>query len=287
MSFTIDTSYVDHFSARIQMLSEQRTSRLRSAVAMEPDVTGESFTVERLGSVDATQITTLHGDTPLTSTPHTRRWGYIKDYDVADLIDKASRAKMLIVPDNSYEIKHAGAMGRGIDDEVIAAFGSAVNEGKSGSTSTAFPAGQKVVAGGVGLTIQKLIDAKEILDGNEVDEFHPRFAVVTSTQVSDLLEDDKISNNDYNTVKALVRGEVDTFMGFKFVRSERLLVDGSSDRLCYFYAKPAIRLAIQKEPGTEVNSRPDKRNAKQLYTWGSWGAVRAEDEMIVEVACVE
>lgn len=286
MAISIPTHFVEQFSSRVHMLAEQKTSRLRSTVMIDM-VDGESKAIERLGGSELNEITERHGDTPLNEVEHTRRWLYLRDFDVADLIDKPDRVKLLIEPDGKYTMRHASAMGRGIDDEVIRALGASATEGKTGTTTTVLPSAQKIVSGSTGMTIDKLIAAKEILDAAEIDDFIPRFCVAQSKQRSNLLSDDKISSNDYNTVKALVRGEIDTYLGFKFVSSERLQVDGSSDRLCYCYAQQAVTLGMGAEPSTTASPRPDKRNAQQIYTWGSWGAVRVEDEMVVQIACSE
>lgn len=289
MSITIDQSIVEQFSGNVHMLAEQRMSRTRATVITEP-VTGESFAIERIGGIDApNQITNRHGDTPLNNTPHSRRWGFIADYDVADLIDKQDRVKLLIDPDSKYTLRHAGTMGRGVDDAVISALGGNAAQGKSGTTTVALPSGQKIAHGSTGMTIAKLIQAKELLDAAEVDEFIPRFFLAGSRQIRDLLEDDKITSSDFNTVKALVAGTISEFMGFTFVRSERLVVGtiAASIRECYAYAQQAVTLGIAQEPTSVASTRPDKRNAAQIYTYGSWGAVRVEDEMVVQVACSE
>ena len=133
MSISIPESYVEQFSANVHMLAEQKMSRLRQAVRVEP-VTGESAAFERIGGIDApNKITTLHGDTPLNNTPHTRRWAFMADYDVADLIDRQSRVKLLIDPDSVYTRRHAGTMGRGIDDSIIAALGGSAATGHTGT----------------------------------------------------------------------------------------------------------------------------------------------------------
>lgn len=288
-SIEIPVSYVEQFSANVLMLAEQRMSRLRHTVQVEP-VTGESFAIERLGGIDAPNVvTTLHGDTPLNNTPHSRRWGFMADYDVADLIDRQSRVRMLIDVDSRYTMRHAGTMGRGIDDAIIAALGGTAATGKSGTGTQALPSAQKIAHGSTGLTIAKLIQAKEKLDAAEVDEFIPRYAVVGSKEVRQLLEDDKITSNDYNTVKALVQGQVNEFMGFNFIRSERLPVGviAANIRQCYFYAQTAVTLGIAMEPNSVASVRPDKRMASQIYTSGTWGAVRGEDVQVVEVAADE
>lgn len=287
MSVEIPVSYVDQFSSNVHMLAEQRMSRLRAAVDYEA-VTGDSFARERMGGIDAPNtVDELHGDTPLNSTPHTRRWGYIINYDVADLIDKQSKVALLIDPESRYTMRHAGTMGRGFDDAIISALGGTAMEGHTGSTSAALPSGQKITEGSTGMTVAKLLEAKRLLDAQEVDEFIPRYVVMGSTQFKDLLEDDKISNADYNTVKALVKGEIDTYLGFKFLRSERLLLSDSDTRLCYAWAQTGVLLGVSQEPVSVSAPRPDKRMASQIYTYGSWGAVRVEDEMVVEIPCDE
>lgn len=286
MSIDIPVSYVQQFSANVHLLAEQKFSRLRGTVR-EEDVTGESFSVETIGGIDkANLVTDLNGDTPLNDTPHGRRIGFIGDFDVADLIDKQSRVKLLINPDSIYTMRHAGTMGRSVDDSIIAALGGSAATGHTGTTLVSLPAAQKISSGTTGMTIGKLIEAKEKLDAAEVDEFIPRFMVLSAKQVSDLLEDDKITSSDFATVKALVAGTLDEFMGFTFRRSERLLKSGN-DRLCYAYAQAGVTLGIADEPQSIASVRPDKRMAAQIYTWGSWGTVRNEDVMVVEIANTE
>ncbi len=286
MSIDIPVSYVEQFSANVHMLAEQRFSRLRNTVRQN-SITGESWATERIGGIDkANLVTNLHGDTPLNNTPHSRRWGFVADYDVADLIDKQSRVKLLIDPDSKYTMRHAGTMGRSIDDAIIVALNGSAAEGKQGTTLVALPAAQKIASGSTGMTVAKLIQAKEKLDAAEVDEFIPRFFAIASKQLRDLLEDDKLTSNDFNTVKALVRGEINEFLGFTFVRTERL-IKVSNDRLCYAWAMDGMELGINDEPQSIAAPRPDKRMAQQIYTFGSWGAVRLEDEMVVEIGADE
>lgn len=296
-SITIDQSFVDQFSTNVHMLAEQRMSRLLRTIMREDEVTGESFTVERIGATTggntaqdpagaAHPINERHGETPLDNTPHTRRWGFLADYDVADLIDRQDRVRMLIDPDSAYTMKHAGTMGRTIDDIVFAALGGSVAEGRQGTTIVPYDtSNQQVASGSVGLTVAKIRRAKKILDKSEVDPFYKRYFVTSADGIDELLEDDKISSSDYNNVKALVRGEVDTFLGFEFVRSERVPLVGA-ERGDFAYVQPAVRFAMPKPPSSISADRPDRRHAKQIYTCMTAGAVRAEDVMVVRVLSV-
>ena len=112
MSVTIDQNFVEQFSDNVHMLAEQKMSRLRGTVNIEP-VTGESAAFERLGGTEVQEVTERHGDTPLNNTEHSRRWLFIRDFDVADLIDKQDKVKLLIEPEGRYTKRHAGAKGRG------------------------------------------------------------------------------------------------------------------------------------------------------------------------------
>ena len=296
MSVTVPQWMVQQFSTNVHYLAEQKMSKLRDTVQDEPDMTGEAKACERLGTTqDAPdQITTRHGDTPVGNTEHSRRWIFPGDYEVpADLIDNADKLKLLIDPQSGYTIRHAGVMARGIDDAVVAALGGSAAEGKYGPNAQAsliaLPSAQKIAHGSTGLTIAKLIAAQEQFDEDSVDDFWTRYFVATPKQRSNLLEDDKLTSNDYNTVKALVRGEIDSFMGFQFkwVPSARLPTIASNIRGCYAYVQPAIRFGMAQPPTTSADKRPDKRNSTQIYTWGSWGAVRIEDKLVIEVACDE
>ncbi|MGD9724405.1 MAG: phage capsid protein [Pirellulales bacterium] len=286
-SVDIPVAYVTQFSTNVHLLAEQRYSRLIGTV-MREDVTGESWSVEITGGTSVNKINERHGDTPLNNTPQTRRWGFISDYDVADLIDKQDRVKMLIQLDSIYTMRHAGAMGRALDDEIIDALYRTAVTGHTGSGTTAYDTtNQQLASGSVGLTIDKLNRAKEILDHNEVDDFYQRYFILGSRQIRELLEDDKITSADFNTVKALVEGKVDTFLGFKFIRTERLQLPSASTRNCFAYAQPAIRFGMAMAPNTVSSVRPDKRYAAQIYSCGSWGALRTEDQMVVSVLCSE
>lgn len=289
MAFEIPNAFVLQFSSQVAMLAEQKTSRLRRTV-MTTSVTGESWAIDRLGGSNGPQqIVERHGNTPLNDIPNDRRWGYLQDWDVADLIDKPDQLRMLWDPQSRYTVRHAGAMGRAMDLTILNALGGPVAEGKYGNVASqvALPASQIIASGSTGLTVSKLLEAKRRLDAAEAyDPNAPRYFVCTSYQIQDLLSDDKVTSADFNTVKALAAGTIDSYMGFQFVRTE-LLTKSGTDRQCYAYTAQAIEMGIGKEPSSEASQRPDKRNATQIYTWGSWGAVRVEDVQVVQVLNTE
>lgn len=287
MSFNITTAMVQQYHSSVELLVQQDGTRLRQAVRVEPQQ-GETGFYDQIGSTAAVKRTSRHAAMPLVSTPHSRRMVALEDYDWADLVDKQDMNKTLADPTSKYSINAAYAMGRAQDTEIIrAAFGTAFTD-KTGSTSTAFAtATQQIAASTTGLTIAKLIAAKEILDGNEVPD-SDRHIAVTSTQLSDLLGTTQVTSADYNTVRALVRGEVDTFLGFKFHHTELLGVDASSYRRVPIWHKNGILLAVGQNPASNIGPRADLAGipTQVSYTM-SIGATRMQETMVVEVLCVE
>ena len=286
MSNQITGAFVEHYSRNVLELSQQKGSRLRMGVRLEP-VTGKNAYVDRVGAVAAKKRTSRHADTPQLDTPHSRRRVSLNDYDWADLIDDVDKVKMLIDPASPYARAGAWAMGRAMDDEIIAAFTGTAFAGVDGATAVELPAAQKVAAGAAGLTVPKLLAAKEVLDGNDVDESIPRFIALTSKQVTDLLNTTEVKSSDFNTVKALAQGEIDSFLGFRFIRTERLTVDGNGDRQVVAWAEDGMALALGKEPTARIDERADKNYATQVYYSMAIGATRLEEEKVVEIACVE
>jgi len=290
MSTEVNKAFAQKFRDTFLHLVQQKGSRLRDYVRVNTDISGKYDHFDRIGSTSARKITSRHSDTPLISTPHSRRRVSMDDYNWADLIDKADKVRMLADPASEYMKAGVWAMGRQMDDIIIAAMsGNAVSiDEDDASSNVALPAAQKVaVSGTTDMNITKLMQAKKILDASDVDPDLPRHIVMKSNQFYDLLGDNQIQSSDYNTVKALVAGDIDTFMGFKFHRSERLAVDSSSDTLCLAWIPDGIGMSMGMDVKTEISERPDKNYSTQVYAQMCLGAVRIEDEKVVEIACTD
>lgn len=283
MANTISKAFVQQFQDNLIHLAQQKGSRLRSAVN-EQSVTGEKAHFERLGTVAAIAKTTQHTNTPVLDVPHSRRTLSMLDYHWADLVDNEDKVRMLVKPESHYAKSGANSMMRAIDDLIIAAAtGNAVD---GDGNNVALPSGQKIAHGSAGMTLAKLITAKEILDSNDIDPDEDRFIVMGSRQISNLLNTTEVKSADYNSIKALVQGDIDTFMGFKFLRSERLTL-ASTQRTCFAFTKSAMGLGIGSDITTKIDERPDKSYAHQVYLSFVAGATRIQDECVVEVTCTE
>ena len=288
MSSQITTAFVQQYSSNVQLLSQQKGSLLRNAVRVESQV-GKNAFYDQVGSATAQKRLSRHADTPQLDTPHARRRVSLVDYEYADLIDDQDKVRTLIDPTSPYSQATAFAMGRAIDDEIIsAAFGTAYT-GETGSTSTTFPSGQVVSVGSpvAGLSIAKLVEAKQLLDEANVDTTLPRYVAVAPEQLADLLNITTVTSSDYNTVKALVQGEIDTFLGFKFIVSTRLSSESGVNRRVIAWAEDGLLLSIGKDITAKIDERADKGYATQVYYAMSIGATRMEEEKVVEIQCRE
>ena len=283
MSSQITTAFVQQYSANIQMLSQQMGSLLRDKVRVE-SVVGKNAFFDQVGSVTAQLRTSRHADTPQIDTPHSRRRLSLADYEFADLIDQQDKVRLLIDPTSSYAQAAAMAMGRAMDDVIIAAATGTAFTGETGATSEA--AQTAIAAGGTGLTIAKLRTAKQTFDLASVDPSIPRHIIVGPEQITNLLGTTEVTSSDFNTVKALANGEVNSFLGFNFTVSNRLAKSGN-DRTCIAFAQDGITLGIGKDVNARIDERADKSYATQVYYCMSIGATRMEQAKVLGVVCQE
>jgi hypothetical protein len=286
MSTQITTAFVEQYSSNIQMLSQQKGSLLRDKVRVE-SVTGKNAFFDQVGSVTATVRSTRHADTPQSDTPHSRRRVSLVDYEFADLIDDLDKVRMLVDPTSTYALAAAYAMGRAMDDAIITAATGSADTGVAGGTAVALPASQIITeAGTTGMTIAKLREAKEIIDLADVDPSLPRHIIVSPKQISDLLGTTEVTSSDFNTVKALAQGDINSFLGFNFVVSNRLAV-ASQIRDCIAFVSDGIGLAVGKDATARIDERADKGYATQVYYSAAFGATRMEEDKVVKIQAYE
>lgn len=289
MSTEITTALVDQYRSNVMMLLQQKESRFRAAVRTESMLKNKDF-FEQIGVTDVRQRTTRHGDTPLMNTPHARRMITTADYDWADLIDDVDRLRILIDPTGPYTMAAVAAFNRKIDDVIIEAFDGTAYTGATGTTQTPYDTSNTVdvqVGGSssdVGLNVEKLRAAKEILDANEVED-EDRFIAVNAKQMRNLLAETEVTSSDFNTVRSLVNGELNTFLGFTFIRSQRLGVDANSDHKVPFWNRQGMLFGILDDIKAKVDPRPDKNYSTQVFVSASFGATRMEEGRVGYIEC--
>jgi hypothetical protein len=283
MSFEVTVAFVSQFSDNIQILAQQKGSRLRTSVGLKTGIVGKKYFHDQIDATSARKRTNRHSDTPLISTPHRRRLLNLADYDWADLIDDLDKVKMLADPTSPYSQNAAFAMGRAMDDALIAAANSSSYTGEDGTTVTSFLAANQIANASTGMSMTKLLGTKKILDKSE-DLDGPRHIVVAADEVADLLNEVEVKSADYNTVKALAAGQIDTFMGFKFHQTEKLAYNTSTKvRLCLAWIEDGMILGVGRDIQAVISQRADKNNAWQPHYSMSIGCTRTDEKKVVEV----
>lgn len=308
MSLLITEAFVQEYSANLYMLSQQKGSRLAPFVRQET-INGKAKAFDRIGSVDSILKAGRHSDTPQLDTPHSRRWCYLADYEWADLIDDLDKVRMLNSPESEYVVAAMWAMGRRKDDVLIAAADATVTTDEDQGGTAAHPNSQKYAANNgsalSNLNVRTLIALKSKFGSNDIDEEIPLHIAVQQSQLDSLLADDQVTSADYNTVKALVKGEVDSYLGFKFHRIQRLgtqtaalsgspttgaVGSGSSligCRKVIAWAQDGLILGIGSDMKAKISERADKSYAVQAYASMALGAVRMEEVKVVIALCTE
>jgi len=279
MSSQITTSFVEQYSSNVTLLSQQMGSKLRSSVD-EESIVGKNAFFEQIDSTAAVLRTSRHGDTPQIDTPHSRRRVSLASYEWGDLIDDSDKIRALVDPTSAYAKNAAAAMNRAMDDVIITAMNASASTGVAGGSSTPLPSTQKFATSNQsdGLTVAKLLAAKKNFDDNSIDSSRKRYIVCGPQQISDLLGTTSVTSADFNTVRALSTGEVNSFLGFEFIMSNRLPLDATNtdDRLVFAYTEDAIKLAIGKDIKANISERADKSYSTQVYYCMDLGAVRME-----------
>jgi len=294
MSTQITVAFVEDYTNNLEMLSQQMGSKLRKCVDVETK-TGDKFFFDQVGEVEAEEKTSRHGDSPFTEVPHARRSCTPRDFHCGDYIDKLDKLKMLIDPTSKYAQAFAYALGRQMDDFIIEAATGTAYTGHTGTTATTLPTAQKIAVdlsgANEGLTVSKVRKAKSKFGVNEVDEENPLnklWFAWSQVQQDDLLATTEVTSSDYNSVQTLVQGTVNSFLGFEFVRTQRLAHNASTDiRTCFAFAESGIKLGLGADIQVEMAKRPDKSFAMYVYSCMSGGATRMEEDKVVQILCDE
>lgn len=138
-----------------------------------------------------------------------------------------------------------------------------------------------------GLTLAKLRGVRNTmlkLDAITQDEILDCF--ISSTQFDNLLGITEVINSDYAVKKALAEGAVTTFMGFRFIHTERLPLVGGV-RSCFVFKKRAMKLAIGQDVTATMWRLPAKKNIPYIYTKLGMGTARMWGENLARINCVE
>jgi len=293
MGINVPAHYVTQYGTNVALLLQQKGSKLRDTVTIGSHVGSAAVPVEQIGSIEAKVRAGRGSPVVFTDSPETRRWVSPTDFDTdAEIIDKADKLRMLIDPQSSYVTNAVYALGRKMDDVIIAASTATASIGQTGTGTEAFSTATCQVGASVGgtnsgLNVAKLRKAKQILLENfvDLDQEQPTL-VITARQHDDLLNEIQIVSSDFNPQPVLVDGSVTRFMGFNIKICQRLAF--STTRRVLAYVKSGIHLGMWNDIKTDVSERVDLvGRPTQVYAMGTFGATRIEQGRVIEILCYE
>lgn len=294
MSVNIPSIYAQQYATNIQLLLQQKGSKLRGLVTSGSYIGEQASPVDQVGSVEMQEVVGRFEAMGRVDAAVDRRWIQPLDFDLPQLIDSFDKLRLLIDPQSVYVQNAVFAAGRKIDDLIIDSCFAAAKTGKTGSTSTSFLAGNQIAvnhgaSGNTGLTVAKLREARRLLMSHEVDlDMEDPTVVATSKQMDNLLAEAQVISLDFNDRPVLVDGKLKRFLGMNFVHSERLDVDGSSYRRVPVFVKSGMHLGIWNDITTDVSQRKDLKGLPfQAYVYLTANATRIEEKKVVEIKCAE
>ncbi len=277
MAVGISNAFVQLFDAEVKQ-AYQASRALAGLTRERNNVEGNQVKFPKIGKGTATVRVPQTDVTPLNVT-YSQVTASMSDYIAAEYSDIFSQQKVNFDERRELVAVVGAAIGRRMDQLVLDALNA------SGTSLT--------VATGIGgattnLNIEKLIEAKKLLDANNVPS-EGRAMIIHANSLAGLLGETQVTSADFASVKALVQGEIDTFLGFKFVtigdRDEGGLPLPST-RTCFAFHRDAIGMGIGMNQKSEINYVPEKTSFL-VSSMFSAGAVAIDDEGIVKISCTE
>lgn len=292
MADAIETWRILEFNGYLKHLLQQGKSKFRSAVMEGGGHKGKSASVvEQVGEVDLIESAARAQDIDLVDIPLKRRWVAPTRFRGRKLLDELDEVEVLLSPKSGFAEALRKGANRKVDAVINTAFGAAALIGENGTDSQAFDTtNQRIAHGSVGMTVNKVRQTRQIFELNDVDFTEEEvFFAISPRQKNNLLAETQVNSKDYNQDRdgkpVLVKGELDEFMGFKFITSNRLTLS-STTRSCYAWLKSRMYIGFWKDIETRVDWIAEK-GSWQVSVVAMFGATRLEEKGVVEVQATE
>ena len=308
----IPVHYVNAFNSNVWHLAQQKGSRLAGLVRVESQKAEKAFWDYYDLSDEPTERVSKYADVVPTETSRGRRMTTFVNFEKAEFFDHLDSLKMIHDPKSPVSEAFQNSFGRKMDRLILAGALGTAYSGKSGATSVVLPTSQKLVAfdgsttTGVGLNVPTLRAIKKKFAQNEVEG--EIILVVSAEEIDSMLGITAVTSADYNSIKALVAGTVDSFMGIRFVRTELVerpaanvtytvtngvygagtgTVTAAKGRRCVAFVKQGVIMVKAEDMTSKISERNDKGDVIQLYSKMSLDATRLEEKCVMEVVTSE
>lgn len=279
MSVNISTAFVTLFDSEVKQAYQGQ--RLLAGVTRErTGVQGNTVKFPKIGKGSATIRVPQTDVVPLNVT-YSQVTATMEDFIAAEYSDIFDQSHVNFSERQELVQVVSGAIARRMDQVVLDALTAA-----SGTNTVA----NSVGGSNTNLNVAKLRAAKKALDAKNVPA-DGRCMIIHANSLDSLLAETEVTSSDFASVKALVTGDVDTFLGFKFItmgdRDEGgLAIDGSNDRTLFAFHKDAMGLGVSMNQTSRVDYIAEKTSFL-VASMFSAGSVAIDADGIVKVTCRE
>lgn len=278
MSTSLDTAAIAAFANDVKH-AYQDVPKLRDTVRIKTGVVGSTYRFNKLAAGVATPRVPQTDVVPMNLV-HSNVTVTLEDWNAAEYTDVFDDAATNISERAELASSIAKAIGRRGDQMIIDALEAA---------STSLTVASSIGGANTDLNVAKLRRASRLLgDGGVAEDKLTYIGSYIGREA--LLGTTEATSADYNSVRALVNGEINSFLGFDFKwiasRSEGGLDLTSGDRTTFAYAQSSSGIAIAVDERMEVNYIPTKTSwlANMMF---KANATAIDAGGIVEVTCDE
>lgn len=277
MALSISNAFVQLFDAEVKQ-AYQSARALAGVVRERSGVEGNQVKFPKIGKGTATVRVPQSDVTPLNVT-YSQVTATMSDYIAAEYSDIFNQQKVNFDERRELVQVVGNAIGRRMDQLII----DALDAASSPSTVATSVGGS-----GTNMNLAKLLAAKKALDTKNVPA-EGRCMIIHANGLSALLDETELTSSDFSTIKSLSTGEIDTFLGFKFItlgdRDEGGLPLPST-RTCFAFHRDAVGMGIGMNQRSEINYVPEKTSFL-VSSMFSAGAVAIDDDGIVKISATE
>ena len=279
------------YSSVILPLARQERSMLWDTVVNKDkeQIKGKSFYQDQIGTWEMSPKTSVNAKTPMNDPNLSRTRVDMRTYNDARTIDRSLGLQSLSDPLSQASVCVQSAVGVQYDKLIYAALGGVTYRGETGSTSVSLPSAQKIAADfetsgtNTGLTTAKIRRASKMLDAKGVPSYD-RYLVASATAKEQLLGTQAPTSSDYNAIRALVNGDINSWVGFRFIWLPDGIINVSSNIADYYaYHKTGMIFGDLDGMFLREQERPDLSYSKQIYYEITAGAGRLEEAKVVQI----
>jgi len=277
MAQNVTTAFVTLFESEVKQ-AYQAEALLRGTCRTRTGVQGNTVKFPKIGKGVATVRVPQTDVTPLNVT-YSQVTATMSDYIAAEYSDIFHQSHINFDERRELVEVVSKSIARRMDQIIVDALNAS-----SGAATVATSIG----GAASNMNIEKLrATAKAMNEKNVPSE--GRYLLMHASQLDALLGETEVTSADFATVKALVRGEISSFMGFNILtmgdRDEGGLPKPST-RTCFAWHKDALGYAESMAQKSEINYVPEKTSFL-VSSMFSAGAVAIDDEGIVKISCTE